>query len=153
MHCSSGKEKSLDVEELISAANQLQRAPPGRSDLAFHPDNGRILALGSEDGSVELFDVHSVPNLRLLVTLKASGKLIQSLAWHPLACGDEEGARDDATVCKDWLAVASNEPDVHVFDLSEICSGKQGSKDLGSLGKRRFLCKPFLLKALAAREP
>ncbi len=53
-----------------------------RSDIAFHPDGGRLIALGGEDGAVEIFDTAT---LRLAAVLKSFSKLIQSIAWHPLA--------------------------------------------------------------------
>lgn len=95
-----------NVEELITTANGgLERPAPSRSDLAFSPDFG-LLALGSDDGSVEICEV---PSLKIKTTLKAAQKLIQNLKWHP-----------SESKWKSWLAVASNENAIHLFDLKNV---------------------------------
>ncbi len=79
------------------------------------------MALGGEDGSVEVFLTGS---LRLVVVIKSFTKLVQSLAWHPP--GAHYG-QDKETSEKDfWLAAASNECDIHVFDLSKVCREEAG---------------------------
>lgn len=62
----------------------------------------------------------SAPHLTLIHTLFAHKKLIQCLAWHP------ESTATDTTYSpyRNWLAIASNETDIKVFDLSCLAEGK-----------------------------
>jgi WD40 repeat protein len=84
-----------------------------RSSICLHPSNKIIVALGSDDGSVEIF---LFPHLVRLTTLKSFHKLIQSLAWHPAHFMDME----KESKYTDHLAVASNDSDIHIFDLSDV---------------------------------
>lgn len=62
----------------------------------------------------------SAPHLTLIHTLFAHKKLIQCVAWHP------ESTAVDTTYSpyRHWLAVASNETHIKVFDLSQLTEGK-----------------------------
>ena len=71
------------------------------------------LAIGHEDGSVEIY---AFPSLTHQVTLKTFSKLIQCLSWHPAYIG----ASGDASLMADWLAVSSNETAIHVFDVKKV---------------------------------
>jgi gem associated protein 5 len=64
--------------------------------------------------------IMSAPHLTLIHTLFAHKKLIQCLAWHP------ESTATDTTYSpyRHWLAVASNETHVKVFDLAHLAKGK-----------------------------
>ena len=72
----------------------------------FQPVLQKFLAIGCDDGTVEIF---SMPNLKIVFTLKSFQKLIQSLAWQPF----------DENRTKNLLAVASNEYDIHIWSLEE----------------------------------
>jgi hypothetical protein len=62
----------------------------------------------------------SAPHLTLVHTLFAHNKLIQCVAWH------HESTATDTTYSpyRHWLAVASNETHIKVFDLSQLAEGK-----------------------------
>ena len=66
------------------------------------------------------FDDHSLKK-----NLNDSIQFIQSLVWHPTHFADSEDGADSSRYA-DHLAVASNEKDVHVFDLSEILAKNEG---------------------------
>ena len=76
------------------------------SELVFQPVFQKYLAIGCDDGTVEIF---AMPNLKIICTLKSFQKLIQSLAWQPF---DEKRSEN-------LLAVASNEFDIHIWSLNE----------------------------------
>lgn len=88
-----------------------------RSDIAWKPDS-TLLAMGNEDGTVHIM---SAPHLALIHTLFAHKKLIQCLAWHP------ESTATDTTYspCRHWLAVASNETHIKVFDLAHLAKDNE----------------------------
>ena len=73
------------------------------------------MLLGADDGSVEVL---SVPTLAIVAVIKGFAKLIQSLAWHPTYLGSSS----QPSVYKDWIAVASNESVVHVWNLTDVLS-------------------------------
>ena len=121
-HGQKGGGRPSNVEDLIEETNMLRRKAPARSCLAFHPSRKDIVAFGSDDGSVEIF---RLPHYVRLATLKTFQKLIQSLVWHPTHFADSADGADSSRYA-DHLAVASNEKDVHVFDLSEILAKNEG---------------------------
>ena len=74
-----------------------------------------FLMLGLEDGTVQFYHV---PGFKLFMSLKSHKKLIQSLEFSPdFLSGGEEAKY------KDWLATASNENDIHLWDLGSILTG------------------------------
>ncbi|XP_069679265.1 gem-associated protein 5 [Periplaneta americana] len=86
-----------------------------KTDIAWKPDNS-MLAIGNEDGTVHIV---TAPHLTLVHTLFAHKKLIQCVAWHP-----ESTATDTSySPYQHWLAVASNETHIKVFDLSQLIKG------------------------------
>ena len=65
---------SVNIDEVITQTNSLSRSQVKRSEIAFHPENGKVLAIGCDDGTVE---ISSLPHLDILVTVKTFNKLIQ----------------------------------------------------------------------------
>ncbi len=121
MHSRDGSERKIDLEDLMAKANGFSRSAPPRSEISFHPDKAKVVALGSGDGSVEVVDTAT---LRILIRLKTSSKLVQSLVWHPPGSQYEgEDAGDgEKTCCKDyWLAIAFSQVDIHVVNVEEYC--------------------------------
>ena len=80
----------------------------------------KLLLVGHEDGSIQIFH-HKKPDdadsssWSLLANIKSQSKLIQCLALHHQF--DEEG---ETAQFSNYLASASNEFTVHVFDLTSI---------------------------------
>ena len=99
--------RALNIEDIIAQANGWQRKAPSRSEIAFQSIGQKLVGLGCDDGTVEIF---AWPNLKIVCTLKSFQKLIQSLAWHPMD--------------PHYLAVASNEFEIHLWKLDEDKIGK-----------------------------
>ena len=116
MHDPLESKSSVNLEKIITATNGISRAEQKYSELSFHPDF-RVLATGSDDGTIEIL---KLPHLQLLCTVKSQQKLIQNLKWHPSV-----NASGNDSKYKSWLAVGSNETDVHVFDLRKIVDGEE----------------------------
>ena len=106
MHKAQRGVKPTNIEDIIAKTNNWERKAPSRSELVFQPVLQKFLAIGCDDGTVEIF---SMPNLKIVCTLKSFQKLIQCLAWQPF---DEKRTND-------LLAVASNEYDIHIWSLEE----------------------------------
>lgn len=104
--------RSINLEKTIALNNNLSRSDQKYSEVCFHPD-GQILALGADDGTIEIL---TLPYLKTACTIKSLQKLIQNLKWHPSSRA-EDGAESKF---KSWLAVGSNDADIHVFDLKRI---------------------------------
>lgn len=104
-----------DLEKIIQSANDLTRTPPNRSELVFHGYKGRLLALGSDDGSVEVL---SMPEAKLLCVVKVHQKLIQCLRFHPMYINECE----EESSMSNCLAIASNETVIRIVDLKESSS-------------------------------
>lgn len=77
---------------------------PSRTDLQWKEDFS-LLAVGNEDGSVEIY---SGRNLALQLIIVAHKKLIQCLRWHPLFTFQSP----EASILGNWLAVASNDTSI-----------------------------------------
>ena len=77
---------------------------PSRTEFQWKADYS-LLAVGNEDGSVEIY---SGSNLCLLTIIVAHKKLIQCLRWHPSFTFQSP----EASECGNWLAIASNETSI-----------------------------------------
>ena len=66
--------------------------------LAFHP-NGRILAIGGEDGSLQF---RSIPEMKLITTLSGHKKSINDLEFNPRGDLFVSGSEDGNLIIWDW---------------------------------------------------
>lgn len=73
---------------------------PHRTDFQWNTDCS-MLAVGNEDGSVEIYD----PNFKLLTIIVAHKKLIQCLKWHPMFTFNDT----NQSKLSNWLAITSND--------------------------------------------
>lgn len=80
---------------------------PSRTELQWNSDSS-LLAIGNEDGSVEIY---SVRDFSLLTVFIAHKKLIQCLKWHPRFTFQSA----EPSSLHSWLAVASNETSVRGY--------------------------------------
>ncbi|XP_074865401.1 gem-associated protein 5 [Carettochelys insculpta] len=71
-------EEANDINKVIRDTNSVKHKLPARTEISWKPD-GKILALGNEDGSIEIFQA---PNLKLLCTIQQHHKLINAIRWH-----------------------------------------------------------------------
>lgn len=99
----------VNVDALVNQGSET-KVMPKRSEMAFNSalPQSTLLAIGSDDGTV---DIYSLPDLKPVYKVKTSLKLIQNLKFHPLYCTESE----EVSTCANWLAVASNEHDIHLF--------------------------------------
>lgn len=77
---------------------------PSRTELQWNSDL-TLLAVGNEDGSVEIY---SGLDFSLLTVVIAHKKLIQCLKWHPRFTFQST----EPSSLQSWLAIASNETSV-----------------------------------------
>lgn len=106
-------EDPVDVCALIVKTNDIKHKPLGRTDVSWNLD-GTVMALGNEDGSIEVFVPPDLMQIGLIMTHKKS---ITTLVWHH---GYSEVTTSDVGSCKYWLASGSNEFSIHVHDLSSV---------------------------------
>ena len=107
---------SADIQEAINKANKSEGSrPAGRSQVLWvERDEVKLLLLGCDDGSVE---VYRVPDLVLVATIKSQTKLIQSISLHPEFMVDGKEASKES---RQLLACASNEHGLHIHDLGAV---------------------------------
>ena len=79
----------------------------------------QLLMVGYDSGAIEVY-LH--PSLSLVANIKSQSKLIQSLAIHPQYLSD--GSQSDF---RQYLASASNEHSIHIFDLRSVLESEAGS--------------------------
>ena len=60
MHKGQKGQKPTNIEDIIAKTNDWQRKAPSRSELIFQPIVQKYLAIGCDDGTVEIF---AMPNL------------------------------------------------------------------------------------------
>ncbi|XP_019361637.1 PREDICTED: gem-associated protein 5 isoform X2 [Gavialis gangeticus] len=70
--------EATDINKVIKDTNSIKHKMPARTEISWKPD-GKILALGNEDGSIEIFQA---PNLKLLCIIQQHHKLINAICWH-----------------------------------------------------------------------
>ncbi|XP_066991997.1 gem-associated protein 5 [Anabrus simplex] len=110
----------LNIKDLSHFSNPGKKKE-ARCDLAWKSDNSMV-AIGNDDGTVQ---VYSPQLAKILCVLYAHKKLIHKLAWHP------EGTATDAgySPYQHWLAVASKDTMIKVYDLSAVAEGVAESAD------------------------
>lgn len=103
--------EAFDINKLIQDTNNIKHKFPGRTELNWKPD-GTVLALGNEDGSIEVLQV---PNLKLLCTIQQHHKLINAVRWHH-SHGTQPGLEY-------MLASGSNNAVIYVHNLKSALEG------------------------------
>uniref|UniRef100_A0A8C9WTS1 Gem nuclear organelle associated protein 5 n=1 Tax=Scleropages formosus TaxID=113540 RepID=A0A8C9WTS1_SCLFO len=99
---------ATDIDKLIRSTNSIKHKLSLHSDLSWKPD-GRALAIGNEDGSIDVF---LAPELKLLCTIQQHHKIINTLHWH-----------HEHSTCPEvsyLLASGSSNAIVYVHDLRSI---------------------------------
>ncbi|KAB5548648.1 hypothetical protein PHYPO_G00058010 [Pangasianodon hypophthalmus] len=71
-------DEASNIDKLIRDSNNIKHKLPPHTDLSWKPD-GKVLAIGNEDGSIE---VYKAPSLKLLCTIQQHHKIINTLCWH-----------------------------------------------------------------------
>ncbi|KAK7873397.1 hypothetical protein R5R35_000194 [Gryllus longicercus] len=139
--CGEGDAVQYDIHNPEAEAKNLNDLPPLnaasrksliRTDLAWKPDNS-ILALGNEDGSVQLV---TSTNTTVLHTIYAHKNLVQSLAWHPEGTATDTGY----SPCQHWLAVASKKSPIKIFNLTSLIENGSGDVECVAVFSQHKQC-------------
>uniref|UniRef100_A0A8C0B180 Gem nuclear organelle associated protein 5 n=1 Tax=Buteo japonicus TaxID=224669 RepID=A0A8C0B180_9AVES len=97
-----------DINKVIRDTNSIKHKLPARTEISWKPD-GKLLALGNEDGSIEIFQA---PNLKLLCTIQQHHKLINAIRWH-----HEHGSQPELSYL---IASGSINATIYVHNLKSI---------------------------------
>ncbi|KAM4039958.1 LOW QUALITY PROTEIN: gem-associated protein 5 [Anomaloglossus baeobatrachus] len=76
--------EAQDINKIIRDTNDIKHKLPPHTELSWKPD-GQHLALGNEDGSIEIF---RAPHLQLICTIQQHHKIVNALRWHHDHCQD-----------------------------------------------------------------
>ncbi|NXU85189.1 GEMI5 protein, partial [Xiphorhynchus elegans] len=104
-----------DINKLIRDTNSVKHKLPARTEISWKPD-GKLLALGNEDGSIEIFQA---PNLKLLCTIQQHHKLINAIRWH-----HEHGNQPELSYL---IASGSVNATIYVHNLKSVVEGTSES--------------------------
>nr|XP_014120206.1 gem-associated protein 5 isoform X2 [Zonotrichia albicollis] len=97
-----------DINKVIRDTNSIKHKLPARTEVSWKPD-GKLLALGNEDGSIEIFQA---PNLKLLCTIQQHHKLINAIRWH-----HEHGTQPELSYL---IASGSINATIYVHNLKSV---------------------------------
>ncbi|NXL00403.1 GEMI5 protein, partial [Mesembrinibis cayennensis] len=97
-----------DINKVIRDTNSIKHKLPARTEISWKPD-GKLLALGNEDGSIEIFQA---PNLKLLCTIQQHHKLINAIRWH-----HEHGSQPELSYL---IASGSINATIYVHNLKSV---------------------------------
>ncbi|XP_066572558.1 gem-associated protein 5 isoform X1 [Amia ocellicauda] len=100
--------EASDIDKVIRDTNGIKHKLSPHTDLSWKPD-GKILAIGNEDGSVDVFQA---PNLKLLCTIQQHHKIINVICWH-----HEHGSQSDLGYL---IASGSSNAIVYVHNLKTV---------------------------------
>ncbi|XP_072517898.1 gem-associated protein 5 [Salminus brasiliensis] len=70
--------EASNIDKLICDTNNIKHKLSPHTDLSWKSD-GKVLAIGNEDGSIE---VYGAPSLKLLGSVQQHHKIINTLRWH-----------------------------------------------------------------------
>ncbi|XP_042637665.1 gem-associated protein 5 [Orycteropus afer afer] len=100
--------EAFDINKLIKDTNSIKYKLPVHTEISWKAD-GKIMALGNEDGSIEIFQV---PNLKLICTIQQHHKLVNTISWH-----HEHGSQPELSYL---MASGSNNAVIYVHNLKTI---------------------------------
>ncbi|XP_075397994.1 gem-associated protein 5 isoform X3 [Tenrec ecaudatus] len=103
--------EAFDINKLIKDTNSTKYKLPVHTEISWKAD-GKIMALGNEDGSIEIFQV---PNLKLICTIQQHHKLVNAISWH-----HEHGSQPDLSYL---MASGSNSAVIYVHNLKTAVEG------------------------------
>ncbi|NWW30650.1 GEMI5 protein, partial [Panurus biarmicus] len=104
-----------DINKVIRDTNSIKHKLPARTEISWKPD-GKLLALGNEDGSIEIFQA---PNLKLLCTIQQHHKLINAIRWH-----HEHGTQPELSYL---IASGSINATIYVHNLKSVVENSSES--------------------------
>ncbi|XP_053147146.1 gem-associated protein 5 isoform X2 [Hemicordylus capensis] len=97
-----------DINKLIRETNSIKYKLPAHTEISWKPD-GSILAIGNEDGSIEIFQA---PDLKLLCTIQQHHKLINAIRWH-----HDHGTQPELSYL---IASGSNNAVIYVHSIKSV---------------------------------
>ncbi|XP_020761306.2 gem-associated protein 5 isoform X1 [Odocoileus virginianus] len=100
--------EAFDINKLIRDTNSIKYKLPVHTEISWKAD-GKIMALGNEDGSIEIF---KVPNLKLICTIQQHHKLVNTISWH-----HEHGSQPELSYL---MASGSNNAVIYVHNLQAV---------------------------------
>ncbi|XP_014685583.3 gem-associated protein 5 isoform X2 [Equus asinus] len=100
--------EAFDINKLIKDTNSIKYKLPVHTEISWKAD-GKIMALGNEDGSIEIFQV---PNLKLICTIQQHHKLVNTISWH-----HEHGSQPELSYL---MASGSNNAVIYVHNLKTV---------------------------------
>ncbi|XP_008070938.1 gem-associated protein 5 isoform X2 [Carlito syrichta] len=100
--------EAFDINKLIRDTNSIKYKLPVHTEISWKAD-GKIMALGNEDGSIEIFQV---PNLKLICTIQQHHKLVNTISWH-----HEHGSQPELSYL---MASGSNNAVIYVHNLKTV---------------------------------
>uniref|UniRef100_A0A8C0UFD6 Gem nuclear organelle associated protein 5 n=1 Tax=Cyanistes caeruleus TaxID=156563 RepID=A0A8C0UFD6_CYACU len=104
-----------DINKVIRDTNSIKHKLPARTEISWKPD-GKLLALGNEDGSIEIFQA---PNLKLLCTIQQHHKLINAIRWH-----HDHGSQPELSYL---IASGSVNATIYVHNLKNVVENSSGN--------------------------
>ncbi|XP_035145250.1 gem-associated protein 5 isoform X2 [Callithrix jacchus] len=100
--------EAFDINKLIRDSNSIKYKLPVHTEISWKAD-GKIMALGNEDGTIEIFQV---PNLKLICTIQQHHKLVNTISWH-----HEHGSQPELSYL---MASGSNNAVIYVHNLKTV---------------------------------
>ncbi|CAH6786315.1 Gemin5 [Phodopus roborovskii] len=107
--------EAFDINKLVRDTNSIRYKLPVHTEVSWKGD-GKVMALGNEDGSIEIFQV---PNLKLLCTIQQHHKLVNAIVWH-----HEHGSRPELSCL---IASGSNNAVIYVHNLRTVLESNSES--------------------------
>ncbi|KAM9373511.1 gem-associated protein 5 [Phaethornis superciliosus] len=104
-----------DINKVIRDTNSIKHKLPAHTEISWKPD-GKLLALGNEDGSIEIFQA---PNLKLICTIQQHHKLINAIRWH-----HDHGSQPELSYL---IASGSINATIYVHNLKSVIEGTSES--------------------------
>ncbi|XP_043845101.1 gem-associated protein 5 [Dromiciops gliroides] len=100
--------EAYDINKVIRDTNAIKYKLPAHTEISWKAD-GKIMALGNEDGSIEIFQA---PNLKLICTIQQHHKLVNAIRWH-----HEHGTNPELSYL---IASGSNNAVIYVHNLKNV---------------------------------
>ncbi|XP_037654670.1 LOW QUALITY PROTEIN: gem-associated protein 5 [Choloepus didactylus] len=107
--------EAFDINKLIRDTNSIKYKLPVHTEISWKAD-GKIMAIGNEDGSIEIFQV---PNLKLICTIQQHHKLVNTISWHR-----EHGSQPELSYL---MASGSNNAVIYVHNLKTVIESNPDS--------------------------
>lgn len=114
----------FDVRQCSALATYTDSHRHDLTQVKFHPSKSNVLASGSTDGLINVFNTNETDDYDALEYCLNTESSVQIINWHPqqsaaMQVNDDDDDGDGVKSSTDWLSCITDTNDFQLFDVNE----------------------------------